>query len=414
MPKIFLSSDLRSLLNKKRVVLMGCSNVRAIYKDLVCLYQWDRLISEATLKTKMEERCMGDVLVIHGTKTNGRDYREERVFSKHGTTFSFCFLTRIYSEYVESILQRMVKDPPDVVIAGSCLWDITRWGPDGVEDYKKNVPRFFSGLQQRLPPTTLVMWLTAAPLSQEVRGGFLVPQLDFLKYSLRFHILEANCFCKEAADKFGIDVLDLHFHLRFLLEHRARDGIHWEPLAVRLCTNLVLTHVAISWDRPLPENGYLNEKENEAMQAEDHDGDSSGVEGPPAKADDGKESTPPAAISSTETSNKSETAATQVTDDASTACSLHLVPEEKKKKKKKKKQQQFRRRYRKPKFGWHKGPWQSYGKRGSFWQHDTRLNEPLRRKADVGRQGSSRRRKDRPSRRTRKGTKDDAQPGCSR
>ncbi|KAK8767976.1 hypothetical protein V5799_005244 [Amblyomma americanum] len=277
MPSVFSSGDVRSLLEGKRVALLGCSNVRAMYKDLLCLYQFNQLISNQKLKTKMEKSCFGDILVCHGEKTNGRDYLEERVFKMHNTIISFYFLTRIYSDYVKSIIARMDVSPPDVIMVGSCLWDITRWGPDGVKDYKKNLHQFFSELKHHLSSDTLVMWLTTAPLAQDVRGGFLIPQLEFLKYSLRYHVHEANYFCRETADKFGFDVVDIHYHLRMLLEHRAEDGIHWMPLAVRLCTNVVLTHIAISWGETLPKSdGFFTEKEKKILQAEKGTNDVSG------------------------------------------------------------------------------------------------------------------------------------------
>ncbi|KAL1424477.1 hypothetical protein MTO96_020115 [Rhipicephalus appendiculatus] len=248
MPLVFESTDVRDLINNKRVVLMGCSNVRAIYKDLICLHQNNEFISNEKLKQKMEDSCYGDNLVGHGKKHNGRDYREERLYRKYKTSVSFYFLTRIYSDYVKRILADMtVGYAPDVIIVSSCLWDITRWGPNGVDEYKQNLNRFFSELNRLLPSTSLIIWLTASPLAQDVRGGFLIPQLDFLKYSLRFHVLEANSFCRETADRYGIDVIDIHYHLRMFLEYRAEDGIHWLPKAVRLCTNLVLTHIALSW-----------------------------------------------------------------------------------------------------------------------------------------------------------------------
>ncbi|XP_065303945.1 PC-esterase domain-containing protein 1A-like [Dermacentor albipictus] len=270
MPAIYMSEDVRSLLKGKRIVLMGCSNVRAIYKDMVCLYQHNQFISNQKLKLKMEESSFGDILVCHGKKHNGRDYKEERLFKMDKTTIAFYFLTRIYNDYVKAILEGMVDElVPDVIMVGSCLWDITRWGPNGVEEYKTNLAVFFTELKRILPPTSLVIWLTAAPLAQDVRGGFLIPQLEFLKYSLRFHVLEANSFCRETADKFGIDVVDIHYHLRMLLEHRAKDGIHWLPLAVRLCTNLLLTHIALSWGSKMPEAGkFITGKERKVMLAD--------------------------------------------------------------------------------------------------------------------------------------------------
>ncbi|CAN7942816.1 unnamed protein product [Ixodes hexagonus] len=269
MPDVFLKADVRAMLANKKIALLGCSNVRALYKDLVCLWQHDQLVSNARLRSKMEKSHMGDVLVCHGKQHNGRDYREERVFRTNGGSISFFFLTRVWNDYVRSILDRLADDAPDVVAISSCLWDITRWGPNGVQQYKGNLEKLFAALRDALPRSTLLIWLTAPPLSQDVRGGFLIAQLEFLKYSLRFHVLEANLFCRGMADRFGVDTLDLHFHLRLLLDLRADDGIHWLPMAVRLCTNLLLGHIALSWGQPLPNRcGFLTEQERQAAPPE--------------------------------------------------------------------------------------------------------------------------------------------------
>lgn len=252
MPDLFLAGDVQELLRKKKVALMGCSNIRAMYKDLITLYQGDHVISGKALKAKMEETYMNDMLVCHGKKHNGRDYREERAFQTEDVTISFYFITRVYNNYVQGIIERMALDPPDVVAVSSCLWDITRWGPNGVVEYKENLCQLFHDLTQRLPQHTVLVWLTTAPIAQEVNGGFLISQLEFLQYSLRFHVLEANAFCTQMAERYQVDVLDVHYHLRMLLDLRAEDGIHWTPLAIRLITNLLLTHIAITTGHPLP------------------------------------------------------------------------------------------------------------------------------------------------------------------
>ncbi|XP_065305839.1 uncharacterized protein [Dermacentor albipictus] len=272
MPHVFTCERVRSLLRSKRLVFLGCSNVRAIYKDLICLYHRNSLVPNDLLKQKMEESYDGDHLVNHGKKYNGRGYLEERIFCDPEVTIYFYFLTKIYSQYVETIMARMTDAPPDVVIVSSCLWDITRWGPRGVDDYKKNLHRFFWRLRCVLPQSCLVIWLTAAPLSQNMHGGFLLPELDFLKYSLRFHVNEANYFCKQTAAKYGIDVVDIHYYLRMMIEYRAEDGIHWHPVAVRLCTNLTLTHLVLSWGKQLPNSDSfltISEKQYASINAND-------------------------------------------------------------------------------------------------------------------------------------------------
>ncbi|GBN53255.1 hypothetical protein AVEN_24773-1, partial [Araneus ventricosus] len=36
------------------------------------------------------------------------------------------------------------------------------------------------------------------------------------------------------------------------IHRRGRDGIHWDPKAVRYVTNLILRHISLSWNVPLP------------------------------------------------------------------------------------------------------------------------------------------------------------------
>ncbi|KAI4800072.1 hypothetical protein KUCAC02_016609, partial [Chaenocephalus aceratus] len=49
------------------------------------------------------------------------------------------------------------------------------------------------------------------------------------------------------ADAYRMDALDLHFHFRFSLQHRTKDGVHWNTLAHRKITSLLLQHFAQAW-----------------------------------------------------------------------------------------------------------------------------------------------------------------------
>lgn len=49
-----------------------------------------------------------------------------------------------------------------------------------------------------------------------------------------------------------MDVLDLHFHFRHALEHRNKDGIHWNSVAHRCMTSLLLLHAAQAWGVVMP------------------------------------------------------------------------------------------------------------------------------------------------------------------
>lgn len=65
-----------------------------------------------------------------GELHNGTQYREVRQFcsgSGHHLV-RFYFLTRVYSEYLEDILEELSYGPaPDLVIINSCLWDLSRF-----------------------------------------------------------------------------------------------------------------------------------------------------------------------------------------------------------------------------------------------------------------------------------------------
>ena len=59
---------------------------------------------------------------------NGTEYREVRQFRSAHHLVRFYFVTRIYSRYMQSILDDFRHGlKPDVVIANSCVWDISRW-----------------------------------------------------------------------------------------------------------------------------------------------------------------------------------------------------------------------------------------------------------------------------------------------
>ena len=163
----------------------------------------------------------------------------------------FYFVTRVYNKYWEHVILPDLKgDPvPDVVIMNSCLWDVSRYGQcaHSMDPYKKNLETTFSRLNSILPMETLIMWNCALPVSKEARGGVLIPELQTLGTILGIEILAGNFYSKELAKFYDIDVLDLHFYFRKQMQRQAPDGIHWNYVAHRRITNLILAHIAVSW-----------------------------------------------------------------------------------------------------------------------------------------------------------------------
>lgn len=70
--------------------------------------------------------------------------------------------------------------------------------------------------------------------------------------TLRFDVIEANLYGAVLANAYGLDILDLHFLFRFNLQHRMNDGVHWNALAHRQISCLLLAHVAQAWGVELP------------------------------------------------------------------------------------------------------------------------------------------------------------------
>jgi len=75
---------------------------------------------------------LGDELIEGGQKaemTNGKNYTEIRQYLDPSYLLRFYFVTRVYSQYMESVIADLVIDehPPDIIIVNSCLWDITRY-----------------------------------------------------------------------------------------------------------------------------------------------------------------------------------------------------------------------------------------------------------------------------------------------
>ncbi|XP_040837667.1 PC-esterase domain-containing protein 1A [Ochotona curzoniae] len=257
----FQASEVQQLLHNKFVVILGDSIQRAVYKDLVLLLQRDSLLTAAQLKAKGELSFEQDQLVAGGQLGelhNGTQYREVRQFcsgSGHHLV-RFYFLTRVYSEYLEDILEELTYGPtPDLVIINSCLWDLSRYGRCSMESYRENLERVFVRLDQVLPDSCLLVWNMAMPLGKRITGGFLLPELQPLAGTLRRDVVEGNFYSATLAGDHCFDVLDLHFHFRHAVRHRHRDGVHWDQHAHRHLSHLLLNHVADAWGVELPKRG---------------------------------------------------------------------------------------------------------------------------------------------------------------
>ncbi len=70
------------------------------------------------------------------------------------------------------------------------------------------------------------------PVSKDVRGGFMIPEVESCKLRIREDILEANFYAAKVIEEFKFDCLDLHYYFRNQIQHRNNDGIHWNALGM--------------------------------------------------------------------------------------------------------------------------------------------------------------------------------------
>lgn len=257
---MFRMEDMRELLDGRRLLLIGASNTRALYKDLVWLFQNNTLIPGDALRRKLEYSFLGDILVQRSKLHKGRDFVEHRYFEKDNTSIEYRFVTRCYNSQIVGIFKDIKEgrvDVPDVVYLCSCIWDITRWGPSGFADYKKNLVLLMKLLDESLPKSTLVIWGTATPPGPTMKGGLIIKQIEFMQSTARVEMMEANCYVRDVVASCGFDVLDYHFYLHMQVFRRRPDGVHFGPMIMRFMSNLLLTHIAASWDFCLPQNAEI-------------------------------------------------------------------------------------------------------------------------------------------------------------
>ncbi|KAM6441556.1 uncharacterized protein PHA67_023213 [Liasis olivaceus] len=253
----FTSEEARQLLHNKFVVVIGDSNYRAIYKDLVYILQTDELLTLSQLKQKDGEFFENDRQVEFNGPHSRNDYRLVHQYRTRHHLVRFYFITRVYSTYMESILNDFRADleadlVPDVVILNSCLWDLNRYHddspteppvPKAIREYCENAEKLFQALDNILPSSCLIIWVTALPIRENARGYVIQqPHRPSAK-----DMIEANLHSHNLANRYSFDVLDLHHRFCCLEALHASDGIHWNSRAHRLMTKLLLTHIAEAW-----------------------------------------------------------------------------------------------------------------------------------------------------------------------
>ena len=254
---IFFHKDVRELLRNRKVIVIGDSIQRSVYKDLVCLWTQEdsRYLFQRELRAKGELAFLGDKLLsggkLEGKMVNGIGYREVREFKDGEVLFKYYFVTRSYSEHMASILNELKTCGPDIIVMNSTFWDLHHYGDNDLQQYKQNLDKLLKDINETFPSSLLFIWNAALPLAERCKGGFL--RKGFLTIPVD-KIKTANKFAWLATTEQKKIYLDLFTELKNKDNFtQAEDGIHWGMRAHRKISNLILTEVCTSWNKKLPD-----------------------------------------------------------------------------------------------------------------------------------------------------------------
>lgn len=283
MADMFMTEEARDLLRNKHIAVIGGSNMRGTYKDLIWMLNDDSFIPYEALGEKCEPRFPDfdtprwkkfnkkvsgrirrkfhesnrDLLVQSTGLHPGRTYKEDRQYTieECGICIQFKFVTRVWSEELEKWFERESNTfgKFDLILMNSVLWDVNRWGPEGPKDFKTNLDKLLKFVKSVMSESGIFIWMTAQPGSCELNSaGMETKGLEFQKRTTRYNVIEANFHAAHKVAEAGFDVIDLHYYFLLQQFRRNKDGIHWSPEANRFVTNKVLTHIALSNGLRLP------------------------------------------------------------------------------------------------------------------------------------------------------------------
>ncbi|KAE8628716.1 hypothetical protein XENTR_v10000194 [Xenopus tropicalis] len=253
----FSTEHAQQLLHNKYVAILGDSIQRSVYKDLVKFLQDGNFLTEHQLKCKGEKTFLKDTLIEGGVLEemhNRVTYREVRQYRTNHHLVRFYFLTRAYSDYMESILSDFKADQkPDVLIINSCIWDVNRYNDIQLKEYKSNLQTLFRRLHEVLTPESLIIWNMTMP------AGFRDTEMpEYVRYNIRWDVIDGNFYGATFANLYDLDVVDMHYHFRLELPHRCKDAVHWNQIAHRKSTQILLTHIAKAWGVEVPRGASVS------------------------------------------------------------------------------------------------------------------------------------------------------------
>ncbi|CAG0920740.1 unnamed protein product [Notodromas monacha] len=248
-PAIFYQEDARKLLRNKKIILVGDSNMRSLYKDILVLIRKSRLATLDELKSKAEFSFHDDKTLLVSNDT-GLDFKEVRQYNLGEFDITYAFVAKCWPNYYLDDLFKKLKaretSNPTILIMSSLLWDVSRYEPGSVQKYKESLQELVKQVKETLEPQQF-LWLTSPPVGNAITASFLGHTAEITKEMCRFQVRLGRQWCASLMEKENLDFFDLYYHMRYLSDFRCKDETHWTSNGVRLMVNYLLTHLCIMW-----------------------------------------------------------------------------------------------------------------------------------------------------------------------
>lgn len=302
--EVFFCEQARELLKDKYILIIGDSVQRCVYKDLIALLEDGCLMTENEKRSKMESCYRGDRVVACTKAHNGTNFCQVREWRgipdnpdwEGRFLIRFIFTTRVYSEALKKIIATFCEDHfPDVINVQSTFWDITRYGDGDVIDGQRYFPQYSYNLRQLVDQVDklvdkeeikrlrkrgpkpkdnkvhrdrdrpLKIWRSALPIGRHARGGLLVPEIRFggtaesFRKDMGFGNIAAQKVIKSTMNWDYLDASYIYRKLQNTDNYRERDGVHWNQIAHRWLSYLLLHRISQLW-------GYKFEQKNEDIR----------------------------------------------------------------------------------------------------------------------------------------------------
>lgn len=228
-------SRAREVFSGKKVLIVGDSISRSIYKDLACLlWGFDRLLTVDELRFNRcnngKHALFGEVIELFQVdRSNSRNNLERRkiISDEHNYRIYYSFCSRIWNKSIEQLLSSIAQF--DIIFIQSSIWDLSKYFDKDGKVYLRNIDICLSNLMKI---NKNVVWISLPPphfqqsstLNDLIRRMYK-PTTDILNY-------------------YGCKMLDLYQLLANTPNIRSRDGVHFTPNGHRLISSRLVEYMS--------------------------------------------------------------------------------------------------------------------------------------------------------------------------